>query len=606
MKVEEPRERTETACAAEGAGDALYIAYTQTGADGEASSQMPAGLVHNREVVPVLRLITLLFTCAALLAAEDWTECRSGPFTVLSSRGGDDCREALNELEQLRYVTGVLLGKQEVKPLWPVQLLLLKPGKDAVPRPELKLARDRYVASLAAVTPELRGQLVGILLEANAGRLPGNLERGLGAVLSSLKIEGTRVSAGAPPPVKDRDWSRMHMLIVDPDYGGKVRVLLGNLEKGIEAEPAWRNAFSETPEDTERKLDRYIEAGRYAETLLSSRPINPRRDFLVREADAALVQTAQADLLLAHNDPGAGSAWEAIRKLRPSSPEADEALGLMAAAAGDQARARVHLSEAAKLQGRSPRAALELARLGNDPAGFRRAAELLPGWAEPYWLHAQIENDLARKIPLLKMAAERAQRRSDYWEALAAAQEQGRLFADAGRSWLAAERAAANPRERERIRQTRLAGEQRRREAEQLAREEELRRQRQELEDLKNRALADIRAAEARANAGQKPYDLSKLDWYREGGDRYPSVSGTLEGVECLGRQARLVVRTADRTVTKLLVRDPAKVVINGGGEKSLQCGRQRAGRPVKVDYMPRADAKLGTSGDVLVIDFRR
>jgi hypothetical protein len=124
------------------------------------------------------------------------------------------------------------------------------------------------------------------------------------------------------------------------------------------------------------------------------------------------------------------------------------------------------------------------------------------------------------------------------------------------------------------------------------------------MQALRNKALLDIRAAEARANAGRPVIDPSTLDEYKEGPSSQ-KVSGTLARVECLGKQARLHV-VSGRQTTRLLVGDPGQIALSGGGQISLTCGVQRPGRAVTVDYQPRKDAGHGTAGDALTVEFTK
>ena len=58
-------------------------------------------------------------------------------------------------------------------------------------------------------------------------------------------------------------------------------------------------------------------------------------------------------------------------------------------------------------------------------------------------------------------------------------------------------------------------------------------------------------------------------------------VQGNLKQVDCLGKQARLVVEGDDRKTVRLLVADPGKIAIIGAGELSLGCGVQKPRRVV-------------------------
>jgi hypothetical protein len=78
-----------------------------------------------------------------------------------------------------------------------------------------------------------------------------------------------------------------------------------------------------------------------------------------------------------------------------------------------------------------------------------------------------------------------------------------------------------------------------------------------------------------------------------------------LKQVDCLGKRLRLVVQDDDQKTVKLLIPDPAQVAILGGaGELKLSCGAQGS-RRVKVEYFPKANAKLSTKGEVATIEFQ-
>jgi hypothetical protein len=71
-----------------------------------------------------------------------------------------------------------------------------------------------------------------------------------------------------------------------------------------------------------------------------------------------------------------------------------------------------------------------------------------------------------------------------------------------------------------------------------------------------------------------------------------------------LGKRYRLVVEGDDHKTVKLLVAAPAQIAVLGGGELKLACGAQ-AGRHVKVEFFPKANAKLSTAGEVATIEFQ-
>ena len=108
------------------------------------------------------------------------------------------------------------------------------------------------------------------------------------------------------------------------------------------------------------------------------------------------------------------------------------------------------------------------------------------------------------------------------------------------------------------------------------------------MQDLKNRALSDIRAFEAKANQGQAPLDPSvKLGEYQE--EKPTVMHGSLVRVDCLGTRAKLHVQGEDKKIRQLTIRDPTKVVIRGGGEKALGCGVQKPARPLTIESLSGA-----------------
>src|SRR5262249_22713453 len=81
-------------------------------------------------------------------------------------------------------------------------------------------------------------------------------------------------------------------------------------------------------------------------------------------------------------------------------------------------------------------------------------------------------------------------------------------------------------------------------------------------------------------------------------------VVGSLQQVDCLGKQARLLVKTDDGKIVRLVVRDAGQVVIIGAKEENLGCGRQKP-RAITVEYFKKADSRLATTGEVATIEFR-
>lgn len=545
------------------------------------------------------RIVSFLF--CGLLTAADSTVVRSGPFELYSLAGEREAKDAVNFAEQLRYTLGWQLGNADLQTTWPVRILLVR-KKQAI-SPECRFARDAYVCSIDDPGPLFASSLTKVLLDSWVGHLPPPLERGLIQVYSTIEISGTRVTLGAVPPQKDRDWARAHMIAVDPGYSGKLRVMLGNLGKGVEPEVAYRNAFGQGPEELERSVDKYLEAGQYGTLNAPSRPINAQRQLIAKDALPEDVRVLQADLLFAAGLPAAEAAYKTLVAGNPQLASAHEGLGLIALRAQNREAAQSELALCAGARG-----LVEYSKLLTAPEDKRtvltKAAAANPRWAEPHLLLAAMETHPAQKLAALRKATQLEPGRAAVWIELALLQDQNKQYAESAKSWAAAERATGDPEAREQVRQSRLQGDQKRMDAEQEAKNEARRRTEAEEAALRNKALMGIREAEARANAGRAVVENpEKLDVYREGADT-KKAGGSLQRVNCMGTQATLFV-TKGKSGTTVLVRDPGKVAISGGGQTSLTCGPQKPVRNVTVEYTPRSDLGAGIAGEAVSIEFR-
>ncbi|HYZ83986.1 MAG TPA: hypothetical protein VE621_06270, partial [Bryobacteraceae bacterium] len=283
-------------------------------------------------------------------------------------------------------------------------------------------------------------------------------------------------------------------------------------------------------------------------------------------------------------------------KAAGDTPEAKDGLGL------------AQLDSASLASATGPRALVEKSKLASTPAADKRAlllkaAEGNKRWAEPHILLAANESEPLRKLPHMKKVAELQPRNAKNWENLALLQEQVNQFTDAGKSWSAALRASVDDGEQARIQAAKARSEELR-VAQQIAEKQAAKRkEEEELNAVRNKALAQIRAAEAKVNAGNQPVDKSKpLDWYQE--EKPPArVTGNLFRVDCTGKAAKLHLRTAEETDVALLVVDPSKIVISGGGEKMFACGIQKPARTIVVLHNGKEGKKTGTTGEVLSIE---
>jgi len=553
-----------------------------------------------------MRRLLLLVSLPWILAADDhWVKFTRGPYEVMSDAGAKPAREAMVRFEQFRHALGQIVGEDNLQTPLPVRILILKnpkPWTTAIPVSE---GRDRYSIVLgekSAVTPETYVQLTRLFLQGTT-QMPVAFERGLTSFFSTFEVNGIRITAGKPPTSPDLDWARIHLLVTDPDYYGKIRVLLYNLRHGVAEDPAYRNAFGKSAAEVEAAAKKHFAAGNFQTTNLPSRPMS-EADFPERQVSAAEATLARGDLLA-----GEASAAEYQKLLagHEKVAEAEEGLGLLALRAGRKDEARRNFAQAAEAGSTSARCYIEYAKLEPDNAkaeqALLKAAGINPKLDEPFALLAKRDTDSRKRLMHWKSAAERAPRNPEYWKALAEAYLADRNYAEAAKAWRSGEQAATDPAERDRMRQARMLIEQQRLDYEEAEKRRDAEEKAREIEKLKTEARAELRKAEAKFSEPGKAGDTA-VPWW-EGPKPDAKITGTLKQVDCLPKQqARITIEDSAHKLVKLLVADPSKVVFAGNGEASLGCGVQKP-RKLAIQYFKKTDARLATVGEVATIDFQ-
>jgi hypothetical protein len=557
----------------------------------------------------VRRLLVMCLVAVAPLVADDhWISVHAGPFQVFSSVGDKPAREVLNELEQLRYALGSALAKQNPQLVWPIKVLVFRHGAAPAPLPTPALSRDAWMVSVdekALLTVALKGQITRRLLDENTHKLPDAVDNGLVLLYSTLTANGTRITVGEPVANPTRDWARLQMLETDENTAGELHIYLSNLEQGGDMDVACRNAFRLSAAELEKRLDAYLHAGHFVGRTFGGAAISPDRDFRVTQLDSTDAKLLMGDYLLAAGSPNAVEFYTQVH-----GADADEGLGLAALASSDRAGAQKHFADALSQNSKNARAWYEAGGLESAPdkkkADLVKAAELNPKWADPFVRLSETEPGPVRRTFWLKKAAEASPRDIRLWEAVARSAAEAEQFQDAARAWAMAERAAGSDDERVKVRDERMHAEQEHLDAADAARKREEDERQRDLDRVRQASLAEIHAAETKANSQLNPDGrFSKegaIEWSeleKEG----PSVDGVFERFDCLGQQGRIVIQTAQGKLVRLLVIDPAQVAIQGG-DGALACGAQKPARKVHVRYDPNSNTKAGTSGEVRAIQF--
>jgi tetratricopeptide (TPR) repeat protein len=541
----------------------------------------------------------------AATAAEHWTRFTSGPFEVMSSAGTKDGRETLVFFEEFRHALGNALGEDDLETPLPVRILLFRGGAPATPEPVIH-GRDFYAIALTAGRPpgtEVMAALTRLLLETTMNRMPDRIEHGMVELFSTIQVTGIRITLGLPPTHPDMDWARIQLLVTNPAYAGKLRVLTYNLRRGADEDASFRNAFDRTPEQIELEAQQLLASGHFQTASISPRAMSPA-DFPERSVEADTADLALADLLLGDSSR---ATYKALIARKAAVPEAWEGLGMLALRAHDTDEARKDFAAAMQAGSKSASCYMEYARLESDNAkamdALEHAAKLNPKLAEVHFLMAQHQTDSPKRIQQLKEAAKLDPRNLNYWQALAEAYLAGKDFAQAAQAWRSAEQAASTPVDRARMQRARLDIEQQRLDWEAAERQRKADEDARELDRLKAEARAEVHALEARANQGNTPSSGSKAVPWWDGAKPGGETTGVLKQVDCLGKRMRLVVVGDNHETIKLLVTDPAQVSVLNGAQ-SFGCGSQ-PGRRVRVEYFPKANAKMATAGEVATIEFQ-
>ncbi len=552
-------------------------------------------------------VLLLLGVPCLLPAAERWIKYTSGPFEVVTDAGEHAGRETLVRFEQFRHAVGQIIGEQDLQTPQPVRVLVFRNAAGWTLPDPVSEGRDRYAIVLqekAAFSPALYTALLHLFLNTNTNRMPARFEHGLIEFFSTFESQGVHITVGTPPPgPPDLDWARIHLLVVDPKYYGRIQVLLYNLRRGVDEDTCFRNAFAKSAAEIETQAKEHLAAGNFQTTTISGRPM-AERDFPDRPVSDADARLARADLLAGSKS---AAEYRALLNDHTHVAEAQEGLGLLALRDRRNAEAQQFFAEAMKAGSTSARCYIEYARLEPDnekaSQALLKAAGLNPKLDEPFAMLAARDTDPQKRLAHWKAAAERNPRNAAYWKALAESYLADHNYKEAANAWTKGEQAATDPAERQRMQQARAAIEQQRLDYEDTEKRRKAEEDARETERLKQEALARVHQLEAKANQGEPKSASAVVPWW-EGPKPSGRVHGRLQQVDCIGATARLVVESDDHKTVRLLVADPAKIAITGADRQTLGCGKQTP-RAVLIEFFPKANARLGTAGEVATIEFQ-
>jgi len=229
-----------------------------------------------------------------------------GPFRVISNAGDRAARERLTEMEQTRHVLAGMLGKTELQAVWPMVLVLFpnqrEYGPHAVAQPFVP-GGSSDLSAWAGDTPQpqdWRREIVRRLIADNAGPLPAATVTALCDLFSTIEVNATRVKLGARPSSlpadRERAWAKIQLLATNPEYAGRFRIYVANLQQNTDESVAAHNGFDLTLEELNKRVDAYYRAGVFEASPMSGEALNPNRDFIEKRLPQSDVEDWLAEL----------------------------------------------------------------------------------------------------------------------------------------------------------------------------------------------------------------------------------------------------------------------------------------------------------------------
>jgi tetratricopeptide (TPR) repeat protein len=565
-----------------------------------------------------MRVAALLLLPCLGAAANEWISLQSGSITVLTDAGERQGLLCLERLEELRH----WLGQRWDQPL-ALRVLLFRRDRDfAEFRGEGPVggffqsgAERDYIALPAASAGWLRilsHEYVHLLLHHTTGPLPKWLEEGLAEFYSTAEASRGKLRLGIPVPEHlaalrrgrllgagdfleasrefahgarapaslfyPQSWALVHMLMLAPEYQGKMDDFLGLLNDAAPEPAAFQNAFGKTLDEALRDLEAYLQGAvlPVRETTPAAAPEKPeaQRRPAGYEADVAQAELA----LLCGRNSLAQKKLERLERKHGDSPEVRTALALFALAANDRERALQQLRVAMELGSTDSLPYFEYAMALREQGGrdeqvkhyLLEALARNPNHAEAHFILGLMLSrggDDRTAVRHYQAAARLLPRQSSFWHALALCHHRLGQASEATMAALRALNAATTP--------------------EQI-----------------DMAQAAIRLTGTQAPpAGEaKPPVSAGEGWKRWQPDA--EVEGRLAAIDCQGRQAVLTILAGEGTV-RLLVRDPGDVTLRHAAAAAFEfrCGPQGELR-VRIEYLSRPDGQWKTEGDVLAIEF--
>ncbi|MBI2681556.1 MAG: hypothetical protein HYX25_11200 [Candidatus Solibacter usitatus] len=605
-----------------------------------------------------------LLAPAALPAAEQWIKIKSSHFELYTTAGEKKGREAILYFEQVRDFFSKILVEKKSSAGAPLRLIAFRSEKEYKPFQPNEGAvafflpgydRDYIVMQSIAAEhyPVAVHEFIHMLVKRSGVEVPIWFNEGLAELYSTMRPVGKKVQVGDlipgrlvvlreskwlpvdvltavghdSPYYNERDragvfyaesWALMHMLNLSPEYRPQFGKFLTLLASGLPATNAFWQAYAKTTARVLQDLQQYLRGSSFNAALFDVKLQKSDEQPDIEDAPPLESAMVLADLFaLTGKTAEARQKYDSAARQFPKNWEPEAGLAELALGGKDMDDARRHFARAAELGSTNARLyynyAMTLRNSSQDEAALipalKQALVLDPDYqdAHHYLAYCMLQSqdyegavEHFTKVRQIKRAEAfqyyhglaYANYRLDKRDAARKAAEAARKFAANAEEKTTAEEILSVINEEPKV--------------------QAVQRSAQTVE----RAAPPLEPAERAPSARpqepeeEKPRRLVRRNEPPE--DRRPGslpaaplrVEGMLRQIDCLGKTARLRVRTGQKEVA-LAITNPEAVVVKNAptGTLDLACGPQKSNR-LTIEYESRPDPKLGTLGAVRSIEY--
>lgn len=566
--------------------------------------------------------LALLFLAAGLPVlhgATEWLKIASPNFELYTTAGEKDARRTLEYFEQVRDFF-IRVKSQEVTTRLPVTIVVFRNQKEYKPYSPREGAaaffigdeqRDYIVMGGTGQEhyPTAVHEYMHLLIRHSGLKISPWLNEGIAEVYSTLAPLGGKILVGSVPrgsgyslgeqkwlPVdamlrvthdspeyneKDRtglfyaqSWLLTHMMMLDPAYSKAFGKFLVDTSNSGSAEGAFQRVYAKTVADVDKDLRAYYRSnslkGALFDTRLQKIEVGDPRP--ATELETGLTLAKLTGLLRRREE--ASRRFEELAKAYPDNWEIHEAIGHLSWQEGDLAKAKASLKRAVELKPASWKTYWDYARLAQGEPGvvdsLRSALRINPELVDARMMLGfelyrakNYKDALDTLSPIKRVTPERAPSFflvKAYCAMHTGNKTEARTWAESGKKY------AKTPTD--------------------IAQADSI------LEYLDRSAQAGTERMIAPSHETAKAEENLSV------------VRGVLEQIDCFVNKARIHL-VANSTRMSLLIRDPDTVKLKNADSSSVNvtCGPQKNTRVI-IEYRPKDDAELKTSGDIVSMEF--